>query len=96
MIAERKELSPYRERKVKPTGNPNEEITFVIRDEGHSFDAAALRDPTDPENSNGRLAGLLLINAFMDEVSHNEIGNEIRMVKRKVTSDDAESDTDND
>ena len=32
----------------------------------------------------------------MDEVSHNEIGNEIRMVKRKVTSDDAESDTDND
>ena len=98
MIAERKELSPYRERKVKiQLEATNEEITFVIRDEGPGFDAAALRDPTDPENlerAGGR--GLLLINAFMDEVSHNEIGNEIRMVKRKVTSDDAESDTDND
>ena len=94
----RKELSPYRERKVKiQLEATNEEITFVIRDEGPGFDAAALRDPTDPENlerAGGR--GLLLINAFMDEVSHNEIGNEIRMVKRKVTSDDAESDTDND
>ena len=96
MIAERKELSPYRERKVKiQLEATNEEITFVIRDEGPGFDAAALRDPTDPENlerAGGR--GLLLINAFMDEVSHNEIGNEIRMVKRKVTSDDAESDND--
>ena len=98
MIAERKELSPYRERKVKiQLEATNEEITFVIRDEGPGFDAAALRDPTDPENlerAGGR--GLLLINAFMDEVSHNEIGNEIRMVKRKVTSDDEQSDTDND
>jgi anti-sigma regulatory factor (Ser/Thr protein kinase) len=44
-----------------------------------------LRDPTDPENlekAGGR--GLLLINAFMDEVRHNEKGNEITMVKKKV------------
>ena len=32
------------------------------------------------------------LNAFMDEVSHNEVCNEIRMVKRKVTGDGEESD----
>jgi anti-sigma regulatory factor (Ser/Thr protein kinase) len=43
-----------------------------------------LRDPTDPENlerAGGR--GLLLINAFMDEVVHNDRGNEITMLKRR-------------
>ena len=67
--------------------------TFVISDEGPGFDAAALRDPTDPENlekAGGR--GLLLINAFMDEVRHNDMGNEITMVKRKGSGDDEEDD----
>ena len=94
MIAERKEQSPYRDRKVTiKLEATSEEITFTIRDDGPGFDAAALRDPTDPENierAGGR--GLLLINAFMDEVSHNEVGNEIRMLKRKVTGDGEETD----
>ena len=94
MIAERKEQSPYRDRKVTiKLEATSEEITFTIRDDGPGFDAAALRDPTDPENierAGGR--GLLLINAFMDEVSHNEVGNEIRMLKRKVTGNGEESD----
>ena len=89
MIAKRKEEAPYNQRKVNiKLEASNEQITFTIRDEGPGFDAAALRDPTDPENierAGGR--GLLLINAFMDEVSHNDAGNEIRMVKRKATGD---------
>jgi CheY-like chemotaxis protein/anti-sigma regulatory factor (Ser/Thr protein kinase) len=93
MIAERKERAPYRDRKVTiKLGATSEEIIFIIRDDGPGFDAAALRDPTDPENierAGGR--GLLLINAFMDEVSHNEVGNEIRMRKRKVTGNGEES-----
>ncbi|MDB4664538.1 response regulator [bacterium] len=94
LIAERKEQAPYRDRKVTvKLEASNERIIFTIRDDGPGFDAAALRDPTDPENlerAGGR--GLLLINAFMDEVSHNEIGNEIRMVKRKATGDGEEGD----
>jgi len=94
LIAERKEQAPYRDRKVTvKLEATSERIIFTIRDDGPGFDAAALRDPTDPENlerAGGR--GLLLINAFMDEVSHNEIGNEIRMVKRKATGDGEESD----
>lgn len=93
MIAERKEQAPYRDRKVTiKLEATSEEIIFIIRDDGPGFDAAALRDPTDPENierAGGR--GLLLINAFMDEVSHNEVGNEIRMRKRKVTGNGEES-----
>jgi len=97
MIAQRKEETPYKDRKVTiKLEATNEQITFTIRDDGPGFDAAALRDPTDPENierAGGR--GLLLINAFMDEVSHNEVGNEIRMTKRKATGDGEEPD-DND
>ena len=93
MIAERKERAPYRDRKVTiKLEATSEEIIFIIRDDGPGFDSAALRDPTDPENierAGGR--GLLLINAFMDEVSHNEVGNEIRMRKRKVTGNGEES-----
>ncbi len=94
MIAKRKQEAPYSERKVNiKLEASNEQITFTIRDDGPGFDATALRDPTDPENierAGGR--GLLLINAFMDEVSHNEVGNEIRMVKRKATGDSETSD----
>ena len=94
MIAQRKEETPYKDRKVTiKLEATNEQITFTIRDDGPGFDAAALRDPTDPENierAGGR--GLLLINAFMDEVSHNEVGNEIRMTKRKATGDGEEPD----
>ena len=94
MIAKRKKEAPYSDRKVSiKLEASNEQVTFTIRDDGPGFDAAALRDPTDPENierAGGR--GLLLINAFMDEVSHNELGNEIRMVKRKATGDGEESD----
>ena len=94
MIAKRKNEAPYSERKVTiKLEASNDQVTFTIRDDGPGFDAAALRDPTDPENierAGGR--GLLLINAFMDEVSHNELGNEIRMVKRKASGDGEESD----
>jgi CheY-like chemotaxis protein/anti-sigma regulatory factor (Ser/Thr protein kinase) len=56
---------------------------FVIRDQGPGFDPAKLPDPTDPENIekvSGR--GLLLMRTFMDEVTFNETGNEVTMIKR--------------
>jgi anti-sigma regulatory factor (Ser/Thr protein kinase) len=59
---------------------------YTVRDEGHGFDPSTLPDPTDPENVgkvNGR--GLFLIRTFMDEVSFNETGNEITMVKRRTS-----------
>jgi len=58
-------------------------VVIAIRDEGPGFDPSTLPDPTDPANlvkASGR--GLLLIQAFMDEVAHSDTGNEITMTKR--------------
>ena len=85
LINKRKQESPYKERRVLVHMHASlHSATIVIRDEGPGFDAESLRDPTDPENlerAGGR--GLLLINAFMDEVRHNDVGNEITMIKHK-------------
>jgi hypothetical protein len=60
------------------------EAIYIIRDEGSGFDASRLPDPTDSANlDRPGNRGLLLIRAFMDEVTHNAKGNEITMVKRR-------------
>jgi CheY-like chemotaxis protein/anti-sigma regulatory factor (Ser/Thr protein kinase) len=85
LIEERRTQEPYRLRKVEVTArtSPNEAV-YVIRDEGPGFDPAGLPDPTDPGNL-GRVRGrgLVLIRTFMDEVRHNDKGNEITLSKRR-------------
>ena len=87
-IRERQQMEPYRDRRVLVALTASRtQAVFVVRDEGNGFDITRIPDPTDPanlENISGR--GLLLINAFMDEVRHNERGNEVTMQKRKPTS----------
>ena len=84
MIAARRTELPYRVRRVHVTARQTPtEVIYVVSDEGPGFDPSTLADPTDPaqiEMVHGR--GLLLIRTFMDEVTHNERGNEITMVKR--------------
>lgn len=84
LLDERRRTSPYRDRRVHVIANlTRERARFVVRDEGKGFDPHTLPDPTDPANlerAHGR--GLLLIRTFMDEVWHNDAGNEITMVKR--------------
>jgi CheY-like chemotaxis protein len=83
--AARAETEPYASRRLHVTARMElDEAVFVIRDDGSGFDPSQLPDPTDPENllkASGR--GSLLIKNFMDEVSHNESGNQITMVKRR-------------
>ena len=85
LIRQRRAESPYRERRVRLVARETrEEATYVITDEGPGFDPSTLPDPTDLENlekPSGR--GVLLIRTFMDEVRHNERGNEITLVLRK-------------
>lgn len=57
-----------------------EEIRLVVTDKGPGFEPEAVPDPTTEENltkTSGR--GLLLMRAYMTEISHNEKGNQIRM-----------------
>lgn len=83
LAARRRTEPPFCDRRVHFQGQINREIlSFVIRDEGPGFDVNALPDPEDPKTLDcpcGR--GLLLIHSFMDDVSFNERGNEIRLVK---------------
>ena len=70
-------------RKVVLTVKAGEnEIKYTVRDEGRGFDYTSLPDPTGSENifnTSGR--GILLIRCYMDEVTWNEAGNEISMLK---------------
>src|SRR4051812_26100541 len=84
LIDARTSAMPYADRRLQVTI----EVTpttgrFVIRDQGPGFDPDKLPDPTDPENIekvSGR--GLLLMRTFMDEVTFNQTGNEVTMIKR--------------
>ena len=59
------------------------EARFTIEDEGEGFDVSSIPDPTNPENlfkSSGR--GVLFIHNIMDEVTYNERGNRLTMIKK--------------
>ena len=82
---------PYKHRRISVMASlSRSEAMFVIRDDGPGFDPSTLADPTDPdylERPHGR--GLMLMRTFMDEVTFNAAGNEVRMVKR-ATKDDSD------
>jgi CheY-like chemotaxis protein len=84
LIEERRRQKPYQDRRVHLIAQESRlKAVYIVRDEGPGFDPTRLGDPTDPANLekvSGR--GLLLIRTFMDEVHHNEDGNQITMVKR--------------
>lgn len=93
LILQRQQEPPYCDRRVAVRLNINgDEAKFVVRDEGPGFDPSEIPDPTDPANlekASGR--GLLLIQTFMDHVEHNDKGNEITMVKRRVDESTADA-----
>ena len=59
-------------------------VTISITDEGPGFRPQDVPDPRLDENVDkpcGR--GIMLIRAYMDEVRYNDVGNQVRMVKRR-------------
>jgi CheY-like chemotaxis protein/anti-sigma regulatory factor (Ser/Thr protein kinase) len=87
LAKERRQIEPYLGRRTFVTIKATpEQAEFVIRDEGPGFDVSQIPDPTNPARLDkpcGR--GLWLIHAFMDEVRHNDRGNEITMILRRRT-----------
>jgi CheY-like chemotaxis protein len=85
---ERRHQFPYVDRRLHVhVRMDTSAAVFVIRDEGPGFDVSRVPDPLDPENflkPSGR--GLLLIQAFMDEVKHNDSGNQITLVRRQPSA----------
>jgi CheY-like chemotaxis protein len=84
LVDQRRKQPPYRDRRVLVDVKiSTEEARFVIRDEGSGFDVASVPDSIDAageQTKSGR--GLALMRAFMDQVTFNEVGNQVTMVKR--------------
>jgi serine/threonine-protein kinase RsbW len=60
-----------------------DKAVVTVTDQGDGFDPGSLADPTADENlekPTGR--GVMLMQAYMDEVRFNEKGNQVLMVKR--------------
>lgn len=61
-----------------------DQAVFVIRDDGRGFDTSKIPTKGDLgmlDAEGGR--GIVLMNAFMDQVTFNEQGNEVTLVKRR-------------
>jgi anti-sigma regulatory factor (Ser/Thr protein kinase) len=75
---------PFSDRRIFVRARINRSAAqFVIRDEGQGFDPSRLPDPTDDANlgrASGR--GIYLMRSLMDEVTFNEVGNEVTMIRR--------------
>lgn len=88
---ERAGQDPWQDRRVTITSRVTpDQVRYTIIDQGPGFDPSSLPDPLDPENllkAHGR--GLMLIRSFMDEVTHNESGNMITMVKNREPAQEA-------
>lgn len=84
LLEERCRKEPYCRRRIRVVARfDRREASFVIADEGPGFDPSDLPDPRSEQNLE-RLSGrgVLLMRTFMDEVTFNERGNVVTMVKR--------------
>lgn len=82
---ERRKARPWIDRRIYVQISMNaQDAKIVIRDDGNGFDPSLLPDPTDPENLArpfGR--GVMLMKAFMDDVTYNEVGNEVTLYRKR-------------
>jgi len=92
LARERTQESPYKDRRIHVRVQiTREKAVITIRDEGLGFDPESLPDPTDAANlekPGGR--GVMLMQAFADEVIYNEKGNEVTLVKARDPEDSVE------
>ncbi|HVX14323.1 MAG TPA: response regulator [Pirellulales bacterium] len=85
LAEQRRSEPPFCDRKIfVKIDVSSEELKILVRDEGPGFDVAPVADSDDPValgREGGR--GLVLMRTFMDEVTYNDTGNEVLMIKRK-------------
>jgi hypothetical protein len=86
LVERRAAQAPYRDRRIHVDIDLSKDRSkFIVRDEGPGFDTSSLPDASQPGRLEAdRHRGLSLIRSFMDEVTFNEAGNEITMIKRRV------------
>ncbi|QEG21284.1 ATP-binding response regulator [Mariniblastus fucicola] len=88
LIAERCKEEPWCDRRVHFYAliTP-EKVAITIRDEGDGFDTSQLPDASNPESfRDGIGRGLVLIQAFMDEVNFSDSGRLLEMSKFRLNA----------
>jgi CheY-like chemotaxis protein len=92
LAQQRRMESPYRDRRIQVTARVSRSAAvFVIRDDGPGFDVRSLIAPSslpDADAAEGR--GLTLMRSIMDDVTFNERGNEVTMIKRRAQAPPSE------
>ncbi|MEM8883829.1 MAG: response regulator [Planctomycetota bacterium] len=90
-IEARSRTEPYCHRRIRVEARIDQDAArFVIADDGAGFDPSTLPDPREQnhlELLSGR--GVLLMRTFMDEVTFNEKGNVVTMLKRRPPPEDS-------
>lgn len=83
LIKARQNCEPYLSRAVQVVMRFSQSVlTIVVRDQGKGFNHSALADPTAESNleiPSGR--GVLLMRAYTDALSWNDVGNEVTLTK---------------
>lgn len=75
---------PYMQRRIHiSTDITPQQAQFTVRDDGAGFDTTKMKaQPT----MRGR--GITLMETVMDEVDFNDVGNEVRMIKKAIRNED--------
>lgn len=76
---------PQKKVKIRYRAQP-EEVEIYIADEGKGFDPSLVPDPTREDKlecPSGR--GIMLMRAYMDLLEYNARGNEVHLVKQRLT-----------
>lgn len=92
LALERVYQSPYRDRRIQVTARVDRnQATFIVADGGPGFDAIRLTEAGAlAEQDETARRGVSLMRSIMDEVSYNDAGNQVTLVKRAIhpSSDD--------
>jgi CheY-like chemotaxis protein len=89
LAQQRRFEEPYRDRHIHVTARiSRQEAVFSIRDDGPGFDVAKLAAAIQPDAERGAGRGLILMRTIMDEVRHNDAGNEVTLIKRRASEEE--------
>ncbi len=81
----RRQQPPFADRRIRVSVSIHpQQAVFVVRDDGPGFDTSQLPNKGDLgslDAQSGR--GIVLMRAFMDEVTYNDRGNEVTLIKRR-------------
>ena len=87
VVSQRAGQSKFADRKVNFTMDvSSEKVEFRIQDQGEGFDTSQVPEASDPESfRDGVGRGLVLIQAFMDEVNYSDAGRTLEMAKHRFS-----------